>query len=311
MKFLSSSASSTSTATTTSSFNRKNNVNSSKSGNTGCIAGVFRRLLCLNTLPTYPSDHHFRETVLLDENTYTCSSVDFGIKSSSSSAAAEMKIVGSATPNVVARLMGLESLPQIDHDALLTNDQNNSWAISRSRSMNYVDTVLKELHCSKQGKHRRAKSFRETPTFLETPNFLILSFENNNGAEKMKLGALKSTAEKNKSSSSCNTRDGKNKENQQEYYFTKSSGATSKDSSNNILGNYSKRNSKPAIQGHDARDRRSNRRKRIKKSKDEILAVKKFGTESSDSENSSPNSVLDNKMDFPCDPEDDNTISGN
>lgn len=123
----------------------------------------------------------------------------------------------------------------------------------------------------------------------------------------MKLGALKSTAEKNKSSSSCNTSDGNNKENQQGYYFTKSSGATTKD----ILGNYSKRISKPAIQGHDARDRRSNRRKRIQKSKDEILAVKKLGTESSDSENSSPNSVLDNKMDFPCDPEDDNTISGN
>lgn len=340
MKFLPSSASSTITTTSTaaSSFDG-NNVNSSKSATAGCIAGVFRRLLCLNSLPTYPSDDHFKETELLEENTYTSSSsVDFDIK------ATEVKIVeggggggGSATPNIVARLMGLESLPQIDRDLLLTNEQKNSAAISRSRSMNYVDTVLKELQHSKQGKHRRAKSFRETPTFLhldEDENFLILSFENNNGAENMKFptkGKIKSSpAEKTKTktkntrreqTNSC-TGGGKNKENQEtrngsdeeEYYFTKRSGVT-KDSSDNILGNYSNRNSKPAIHGHHERDRRSNRRKRINKSKDEILPVKKSGTESSahdddDSENSSPNSVLDNSMDFPCDPEDDNTISG-
>lgn len=81
------------------------------------------------------------------------------------------------TPGLMARLMGLETLPVTNS----AHSQMTPSSITRSRSMNSAN-YLQECD-EMQGKHRRVKtslSFRELPTFLELENdeFFILSFEN-------------------------------------------------------------------------------------------------------------------------------------
>ncbi|KAL5580732.1 hypothetical protein UlMin_013174 [Ulmus minor] len=148
MKGLSSSISSSScSSNSTVSFDV--NMCNSKSATASCLAGIFRRILCSGSLPTHPSDQITVETEFIEK--------------------LGEKIVSPATPGIVARLMGLESMPE----------KPNS--ISRSRSMNSVDRLV---GCdSKQGQHRRVKSFREIPTFVELENeeFFILSFEGGSG----------------------------------------------------------------------------------------------------------------------------------
>lgn len=277
MKFLSSSSSASSTITDTTTATSFDGTVDSKNATAGCIGGVLRRLLCLNSLPTYPSDH-FREA---DHNNNNDSQVFDELPC----VKPEEKIEGSGTPNLVARLMGLESLPQIDSNS-----------ISRSRSMNSVDS-LKEIQ-SIEERHRRVKSFRETPTFLELEdeNFLILSFES--GAERMKLAVKGRKSEmgsaqlpKNKKTECVS---GQNKENRCSNYSSDEELKVVhfKDSSN-IL--------RPKNNSSSEKTRFAGPTRKMKKRKDECLPLKKIETES-DSENSSPVSVLDN-VDFSCDPE--------
>ncbi|KAG9129579.1 hypothetical protein Leryth_014427, partial [Lithospermum erythrorhizon] len=77
----------------------------------------------------------------------------------------------SGTINLVAKLMGLDSIP-------IGNLQKDLRAVTRSRSMNSAET-WKGFEAM-QGMPRRTKSFREIPCFLELEdeNFFILSFEN-------------------------------------------------------------------------------------------------------------------------------------
>ena len=156
MKFLSSSSSSS-----TASFNA--NMCNSRSATAGCLAGVLRRLLCSGSLPTHPSDH------IKDS-----SSGVFG-KEENLKAGEKMEVV--ATPGIVARLMGLDSVPDIN--LVCSPIKGNS--IVRSRSMNSLDFWPDSE--GMEGKHRRVKSslsFRETPVFFEMENeeFLLLSFGN-------------------------------------------------------------------------------------------------------------------------------------
>ncbi|KAA8543725.1 hypothetical protein F0562_022098 [Nyssa sinensis] len=162
MKFLSSSSSSTSSTTATS------------IDGAGCLTGVLRRLFCFNSLPTYPSDQ-IKVTVVksVEYDKLQCLET-------------EEKVAGSATPGIVARLMGLEPLRRIDVDKI----QMTPNPISRSRSMNSVET-LKEFE-SEVGRHQRFKtslSFREASTFLELEDdkFFILTFKN--GVEIMEMGS--------------------------------------------------------------------------------------------------------------------------
>lgn len=158
MKFLSSSSSSSSS---TASFNA--NMCNSRSATAGCLAGVLRRLLCSGSLPTHPSDH-IRDS----------GSLVFG-KDENLEAVEKMESV--TTPGIVARLMGLDSMPEIN----LVCGQIKGNSIVRSRSMNSVDCWPDSE--AMQGRHRRVKSslsFRETPVILEMENeeYLLLSFGN-------------------------------------------------------------------------------------------------------------------------------------
>ncbi|KAF5470435.1 hypothetical protein F2P56_010949 [Juglans regia] len=149
----------------------------SKSATAGCLAGILRRILCSGKLPKHPSDHISEAaSVVCDE--------DRELK-------AKEKIETAATPGIVARMMGLESMPEINW-VHKSSDPNS---ISRSRSMN------SENHLAgfdpMQGQHRRVKStlsFRESPTFLEleNENFLILSFENGGGSKEFRSKGRKS-----------------------------------------------------------------------------------------------------------------------
>lgn len=99
----------------------------------------------------------------------------------------EEKIESAATPSLVARLMGLESIPDVN----LVNGQSTINSISRSKSMNSVDRFAGGGDDPMQAQHCKVKStqsFREMPTFLELENeeFFILSFENESKGKEMR-----------------------------------------------------------------------------------------------------------------------------
>ncbi|KAK9280678.1 hypothetical protein L1049_014376 [Liquidambar formosana] len=181
MKFLSSStSSSSSTCTTTTSFDE--NFCNSKSATAGCIAGVLRRLLCSSSLPTYPSDH------IMETSPLECDKIQELEEEEKKEAP-----ITPASPGIVARLMGLDSMPvnNLGHTQMTPN------SILRSRSMNSVDYWPE---CDRmQGRHRRVKtslSFREPPTFLEREDeeFFILSFENGGESKELRSKGRKSEA---------------------------------------------------------------------------------------------------------------------
>ncbi|KAL8089521.1 hypothetical protein AgCh_039118 [Apium graveolens] len=150
MKFSYSSSPSSASYTTT---NYDDNVCQSKP-TAGCIHGILRRFLCFNTsLPTHP----FNAESAISCRSREDAESDIGEASSA------------ATPGLVARLMGLDSMPMVNH-----KDLN---LVRRTKSMDSLRDA--ELV---QRKHRHVKStlsFRDAPTFLELEDeeFFILSFE--------------------------------------------------------------------------------------------------------------------------------------
>ncbi|KAJ7959827.1 transcriptional regulator ATRX-like isoform X2 [Quillaja saponaria] len=161
MKFSSPPSYSSPSSTATFSSDMRN----STSATAGCLAGIFRRILCSRSLPTHPSDE-------IKEVDFIQSDKDKNLKAKENAEATTVP------PGIVARLMGLDSMPDIN----LGNTQRNS--ISRSRSMNSMD-YLGQLD-QKLSLHRRAKSTLsslDVPTFLEleNDNFFILRFESGSG----------------------------------------------------------------------------------------------------------------------------------
>lgn len=172
MKLISSSfSSSSSSSSSTTSFDV--NMCNSKSATAGCLAGILRRLLCSGTLPTHPSDHITEETNSVNSSQYL---------------KVQEKILSLESPGLVARLMGLESMPDVDFDCVKSRPNS----VSRSRSMNSTDRLAGYYDSKQQGQHhRRAKStvsFRETAEFVELGNeeFFILSFENVSKSKKFR-----------------------------------------------------------------------------------------------------------------------------
>ncbi|XP_038905307.1 uncharacterized protein LOC120091377 [Benincasa hispida] len=123
--------------------------------NPGCFSGMLRRLLCTGNLPTHPSE-------ALNES-------QFDIPK------AEAKLVARAAesgPGVVARLMGLSSLPDANW---VPNHRARPGAVSRSKSVNFADYLLD--FDSNQAHHRRIRtsaSFREVPPLNPHNHFFVL-----------------------------------------------------------------------------------------------------------------------------------------
>ncbi|KAK3206543.1 hypothetical protein Dsin_020589 [Dipteronia sinensis] len=153
----------------------------SKSAVSGCFAGILHRILCSRSLPTYPSD----------QITESCSifSRDQELEETKQNDREDKAVA----PGVVARLMGLESMPNMRPDS-----------ITRSRSMNSLDYCNKGSGMDQmQGEHRRVKSSTfsgsEIPAFLEleeNEDFLVLNFENGSEEETKRRRKISSSRRK-------------------------------------------------------------------------------------------------------------------
>ncbi|KDP24438.1 hypothetical protein JCGZ_25002 [Jatropha curcas] len=141
----------------------------------GCFSSIARLLLCKGSLQTHPSDQitdHVHNTATEFKNLNEASKhdqVNFKVKVEASAAAA------TPGPGVVARLMGLDSLP--DTNRIPTNGNT----VTRSRSVNFMDYLF-EFDLS-QAHHRRVKtslSFRDVPTLQNQKNndFFLLYLDN-------------------------------------------------------------------------------------------------------------------------------------
>ncbi|KAJ8898932.1 hypothetical protein K2173_008426 [Erythroxylum novogranatense] len=139
----------------------------------GCFSGVVRLLLCKGSPQTHPSDQ-IGGSIELDQ---------VQVKKDRSVQEIESKAPVSSTPNVVARLMGLDSLPE----TCLCAKGRNLDSVPRSRSVNFMDYLL-ELDLE-QAQHRRVRtsvSFRE-PTLASQGNYdlLVLYLDKEHKSEKM------------------------------------------------------------------------------------------------------------------------------
>ncbi|XVF04528.1 hypothetical protein REPUB_Repub05bG0091600 [Reevesia pubescens] len=143
----------------------------SKNATGGCLAGILRRILCSHSLPTYPSDHITKANSSLASYT---KKVEFNTVD---------KLASKVTRGIVARLMRLDSLPDIN----LLKTQVNPNSITRSPSMNSFDYKQQATNHSIKGKHRRVNStlsFCDMPTYLELENEEFFVFSLEKGSEK-------------------------------------------------------------------------------------------------------------------------------
>lgn len=144
----------------------------SDTGFTKCFSGAVRRLLCTGSLPTHPSDQI--PELSTDE-----------LKNPCKDSVGEAKVEVGASPGIVARLMGLDSLPErswVPRAAALNS-------ITRSMSLNFMD-YFPEVDPAQGGQHRRVRtsvSFREVPTSLHQQNHdcFVLFLENVGEAGEM------------------------------------------------------------------------------------------------------------------------------
>ncbi|KAK2980014.1 hypothetical protein RJ640_020040 [Escallonia rubra] len=122
-----------------------------------CFSAILRRLLCTGSAPTHPSDH------LPARNPPV---------KSPKTAVQPARAPSIGTPGIVARLMGLDSLPDMNW---VPKQRRSLESFLRSRSVSFIDymqPVQFDL-ATDAAQHRRAKtsvSFREVPTWWHSQN---------------------------------------------------------------------------------------------------------------------------------------------
>ncbi|CAI9774801.1 unnamed protein product [Fraxinus pennsylvanica] len=129
-------------------------ANSVDANSAKCFSGVIRRLLCGGSLPTHPSEQ-FAESK-------NCKEVDHPLENDLKSDEARVK--AAEAPGVVARLMGLDSLP----GDIKPKDKSLA-SYFRSRSVNSIDflaqfDVSSKLSPAKHRRVRTAVSLGEVPS---------------------------------------------------------------------------------------------------------------------------------------------------
>ncbi|MQM05723.1 hypothetical protein Taro_038535 [Colocasia esculenta] len=136
----------------------------------GCFSGILRRLVC-GTLDVGSSS---RNRVA---DAGTAGAVLGAAEAPEKAGSLKPPATPPSAPGIVARLMGLDSMPELPSAP--------QGPIGRSRSTGSLEgwPVLLPVQT-----HRRSHSFRETPTFLRPENdeFLLLSFSPENGEETKK-----------------------------------------------------------------------------------------------------------------------------
>lgn len=230
-----------------------------RTSSAGCIARILRRILCFSSLPSCPFDH-FKEDEEKEDSLLLVDRPD--------------------TPGLVARLMGLESLPRID-------------PIEQSPSANSADSIKKPR--SPQVRRRRI-----IPTYqeLEDDNFFIFSFEH--GTERRKSGANSDGMRRSKSLRRRERLQEENKENEGVNVLSEAN----LDSDSNIRNesDFQAEDTRNVLRPLNNSCQNPETLTRKKRAKEDYGsgAISSFETEG-DSENSSPNSVLHEFVEFPTD----------
>lgn len=162
-------------------------MNSSERNKTGCFSTILHRLLCTGSCQTYPSDH-ISETDRKKSLNYQNEDPD----------SSKVQIKEQNTPGIVARLMGLESLPEISW--VSKRDKNADISICRSRSVNSVQCLL-EFDLS-EALHRRVRtsvSFRELLMLPQNSHGSLLNDETKDiGLKDYEMGHFEVGAERRK-----------------------------------------------------------------------------------------------------------------
>nr|GEV90940.1 hypothetical protein [Tanacetum cinerariifolium] len=127
------------------------------SSKASCFSSILRRVICSNGIPTHPSSDIDYPNV-----------VQIKIYSPPSPAPAPAPAPPPAPANIVARLMGLDSLPNSPHSSKVSLGS----LMRKSRSVGSLDSIP-NFNITKQPHHRRLRSsvsYREdvTTTFLQT-----------------------------------------------------------------------------------------------------------------------------------------------
>ncbi|KAG5553149.1 hypothetical protein RHGRI_011121 [Rhododendron griersonianum] len=145
-----------------------------------CLSGILRRLLCTGSLPTHPS-----ESISTEPNNTTNPEKHSKLEE-------VIKPQAPPTPGIVARLMGLDTLPDFNP----AQNRRTLDSMLRSRSVNSVN-CLPELDLT-QFNHRRVRtsvSFREeNATFSQQreSDFVVFRFEKVGGSSKWGFSGGKS-----------------------------------------------------------------------------------------------------------------------
>lgn len=177
-----------------------------------CFSGIFQRLLCGGSLPTHPSDQ-FKEP---NRTTFdhTSQKLPFKVEANISS-----NKVAANSPGIVARLMGLDSLPEVA--------KTNFGSFSRSRSVNSLDYLM-QFNLTEQFHHRRVRtsvSFREIPNSDQEfkSEFLVFCFNDEEEKQGFSNARRKSNQEMKPKKVSDGSRKNVQKKGQKKVGFAKSS----------------------------------------------------------------------------------------
>lgn len=269
-----------------------------------CISGFFRRLLCKNLPTVQPPDGDF-------EDFSRTGSEGAEEERKEMKLMADMAAAAAPSPNIVARLMGLESMPEFDWMPR-TPDSLGRCRSANSSFHGWFDSDPIDPYKS----HRRAKtssSFREIPTFLrqENDDFLLLSFDFDRHKEIRSIPGLSSSStgaakeKKRDSSKSCEEKSHEaaqvKKKCDSEIVASRKkvsgrkSGSRGEDSGRELkskLGRLRRSDAQLVVLQDPCHSSHERRKVGVRKGKIGVLVEKKAESDSS-SENSSPVSVLD------------------
>ncbi|EXB99425.1 hypothetical protein L484_016401 [Morus notabilis] len=155
----------------------------SEASNAGCFSGIIRRMLCTGNVPTHPSDQitdNYSKTTILDDMK----------KLKKDEKKPESQAQSGGGPSIIAKLMGLDSLPA---DTNWAPKGRTPDSFSRSRSVNFADYLLKfdltdQSHSHQHRRVRTSVSFREVPASFRQQNqnhdFLVVYLDNSDDSSK-------------------------------------------------------------------------------------------------------------------------------
>ncbi|TKY65818.1 hypothetical protein E2542_SST08680 [Spatholobus suberectus] len=140
----------------------------------GCFSDFFYLPFCAgngNSSPMHPSNHitkpHATEVVHTNKDANA--------------------MANAAKPGVVARLMGLDSLPSTN--LVPKGNTNTPDLVPRSRSVNFVDYLLK-FDTSQTNQVKTSASFREVPALFQHKNHDLFVLYWDSGSEDHEVGSL-------------------------------------------------------------------------------------------------------------------------